>query len=107
MDLNEYQLHAQSTAGEECDSLLYLGCALSGESGEVCNKIKKITRDQQGKIFATNVDAIVHELGDVLWYVSVMAAKLGTSLEKVATLNLEKINKRLEHGTLHGSGDNR
>lgn len=107
MDLNEYQCQAHSTAGEECNTLMYLGLAICGEAGEVAEKIKKIIRDQNGNIFATDVEAITLELGDVLWYLSAMAAKLGVSLEKVATLNLDKINNRLENGTLHGSGDNR
>ena len=107
MEINDYQSRAHATAGGECDTLMYLGLALCGEAGEVAEKIKKIVRDQNGKIYHTDVDAITLELGDVLWYLSVMAAKLGVSLEKVASLNLDKINKRLEHGTLHGSGDNR
>lgn len=107
MQLNEYQLRAHTTAGKECEALQYLGLALCGEAGEVAEKIKKIIRDQNGKIYHTDVDAITLELGDVLWYLSVMAAKLGISLEKVAALNLDKINNRLKHGTLHGSGDNR
>lgn len=107
MQLNEYQLQAHTTAGEECETLQYLGLALCGEAGEVAEKIKKIIRDQNGKMYHTDVEAITLELGDVLWYLSVMATKLGVSLEKVAALNLDKINNRLEHGTLHGSGDNR
>lgn len=47
------------------------------------------------------------ELGDVLWYVSLLAAELGISLEEVGERNLEKLAQRQHSGTLNGSGDNR
>lgn len=50
---------------------------------------------------------IAKELGDVLWYLSVLANDLGYSLDEVAALNIEKIRSRNERGKLHGNGDNR
>lgn len=107
MQLNEYQNKALHTAGPECDTAMYLALAICGEAGEVAEKIKKIVRDQNGIIFGDDKDDIILELGDVLWYVTVMAARFGVPLEEVAALNLEKINRRLSNGTLHGNGDNR
>ena len=107
MTLNEYQKLTIDTADSNCDSIEYLALALCGEAGEVANKIKKILRDQDGAVFAPDCIALAHELGDVMWYLSVLAQKLGFTLSNIAEFNIEKINGRLERGTLHGSGDNR
>ena len=47
------------------------------------------------------------ELGDVLWYISVMSSYLGISLDDVANTNVEKLASRKARGVLKGSGDNR
>ena len=47
------------------------------------------------------------ELGDVLWYVSVLATYLDISLTDIADDNIAKLKSRKERGTLHGNGDDR
>ena len=47
------------------------------------------------------------ELGDVLWYVAVLAADLGLSLDDIASSNLAKLDSRRGRGELGGSGDRR
>ncbi|MDX8383980.1 MAG: MazG nucleotide pyrophosphohydrolase domain-containing protein, partial [Ghiorsea sp.] len=56
---------------------------------------------------AERLDSIVAELGDVLWYVAMVAKECGSSLEDIATSNLAKLKRRDERGTLQGSGDER
>lgn len=90
----------------ELMGVAYDGLGL-GEAGEVQGKIKKIIRDNGGEITAKAKDEIVKELGDCLWYIASMAQNLGTTLEYVATANIEKLEKRHLDGTVHGSGDNR
>lgn len=80
---------------------------LSGETGEVLEKFKKIIRDKNGKFDNDDVKEIVKELGDVLWYVSAISKYLGVTLEEVAINNLDKLNSRKNRGELKGSGDNR
>ena len=46
-------------------------------------------------------------LGDVLWYLSQLAADLDIRLEQVAEDNLEKLFSRQSRGKISGSGDNR
>lgn len=107
MTLNDYQIEALKTSIPSCESYTYLALALCGESGEVAEKVKKVLRDKNGQFYAPDLTAIALELGDVLWYLSVMAKRLGFTLEEIATLNLEKIKSRTDRGTLHGSGDSR
>lgn len=80
---------------------------LSGEAGEVAEKFKKIIRDRGGIITPSDIQDIVKELGDVLWYISAVADYLGVSLEKVASENLNKVLSRKARGQSRGSGDNR
>jgi len=81
-----------------------LGNGLTSEAGEVADKIKKLVRD--GVKDGYNL-ALAKELGDVLWYVSRMAQYLGYSLTDILKLNVNKLIKRVETQTLHGSGDDR
>jgi len=52
-------------------------------------------------------EAVAKELGDVLWYVSVLAKELDYDLESIAKANVEKLLSRQQRGVLTGSGDNR
>ena len=50
---------------------------------------------------------IAKELGDVLWYVAVLADYLDLSLDDIATANLAKLACRQGRGVLGGTGDDR
>jgi NTP pyrophosphatase (non-canonical NTP hydrolase) len=87
-------------------ALTYDGLGL-GEAGEVQGKIKKIIRDNGGIISEDNVNELVGEMGDTLWYLASMCDILGITLSEVADYNIEKLRSRIRRGTMHGSGDNR
>jgi NTP pyrophosphatase (non-canonical NTP hydrolase) len=80
---------------------------LSGETGEIAEKVKKIIRDDQGVITDEKRDQIAKEAGDVLWYLSQLATEIDYSLEDIAQMNLDKLASRAARGVLSGSGDNR
>lgn len=106
MSLNEYQQIALNTAICPHDhEIPYLALALNGEAGEVADKVKKVMRDKRDQFFAPDIQAIALELGDVLYYMALLAKALGHDLADIALMNIDKINGRLERGTLHGSGD--
>jgi len=72
-------------------------------------RFKKYIRD-------TNMDKITYwelqkslakELGDVLWYVAVLADELDLILKYIAEENIKKLASRQERGKISGSGDNR
>lgn len=93
MTLNEYQTLAQrtSTGKHRLDN----GClGLAGESGECCDILKK-HRFQGHEL---DVNHLIEELGDVMWYVAEAAAGIGVTLEDVAKRNVEKLERRYPSG---------
>lgn len=87
--------------------LLVSALGLAGEAGEVTEKFKKLVRDHDGVLTDELRNDIVKELGDVLWYVTSLGHLVGSDLETIARVNVEKRHSRLARGTTHGSGDNR
>lgn len=87
--------------------LSYLTLGLNGEAGEVAEHIKKYLRDDGACMPAEREDQIVKELGDALWYLSMLADELGFKLEDVAQKNVDKLADRAERGVIGGSGDER
>ena len=107
-DLDMYQQVAKQTAIYPREqAIIYQTLGLTGEAGEVANKVKKIIRDDGNKINESLVLEISAEIGDCLWYISVSADDIGCKLSDIANANLEKLANRKEKGTLHGSGDTR
>lgn len=104
-----YQEQSRKTYGEikTDDPIVYPTLGLVNEAGEVAGKIKKIFRDKAGVIDDADRDALKHELGDVLWYLTQICTNLGLTLEEVAEANLDKLFDRLERGKIQGDGDKR
>lgn len=71
IDLNVYQNQARSTAvylNKQNSEMIYPAMGLIGECGEVAEKIKKMIRDDDWEIPPERRQAILKELGDVMWY---------------------------------------
>lgn len=108
MTLDEYQKGARTTAiYPEESRIVYPTLGLTGESGEVADKVKKVIRDNGGQFSDERKHEIALELGDVMWYVASLAHDLGYSLEEVAQMNLDKLASRMKRDKIHGSGDER
>ncbi len=84
----------------------YASLGLASEAGEVAGKIKKYVRGDYPSIEPIR-DAIIDELGDVLWYVTALAIELDTTLDEIQNRNAQKLLARLEKNTIKGEGDNR
>jgi len=108
MLLNEYQKFARSTAlYPKVHGLVYCTLGLTGESGEVADKLKKVIRDHGGVLSVEAKEEIAKELGDVLWYLANLSSEVGYDLENLARLNMSKLKSRQERGVIQGEGDNR
>lgn len=109
MDFEEYQKQSRKTAiyPNRDNNFVYPTIGLSGEVGEVSEKVKKIIRDDNGVASEEKKLEVEKELGDVLWYISQLASEFGLSLDSIAEKNIEKLFSRLERGKIKGSGDNR
>ena len=107
-DLDMYQQVAKQTAIYPREqAIIYPTLGLTGEAGEVANKVKKIIRDGTIENHESLIQEISSEIGDCLWYISVLADDIGVKLSDIANGNLEKLANRKKKGTIHGSGDDR
>lgn len=108
MEFDDYQRAARATAVyARRHDVIYPALGLASEAGEVAGKIKKVLRDRGGDFAGSPTGPIRDELGDVLWYLAVLAADLGLSLDEIARENLDKLRSRQERGQIGGEGDRR
>jgi NTP pyrophosphatase (non-canonical NTP hydrolase) len=110
MQFNEYQNNAIKTAKYPKEyKIVYPALGLADETGETIGKIKKWLRgdDGVGKMTKERREALKFELGDVLWYLSILARDLGYDFDEIAKANIEKLSSRNKRGVIKGSGDYR
>jgi NTP pyrophosphatase (non-canonical NTP hydrolase) len=105
--LDEYQDQAIKFDKEIFFDSPYYFIGLGGEVGEVFEKYKRILRYRDKENIDKNEEKeqeimrdVAEELGDVLWYVALIAQRCKTSLSEVADMNITKLTKRQQEGTL-------
>jgi NTP pyrophosphatase (non-canonical NTP hydrolase) len=79
-ELNEANVARNDLLFKDIDnhwSLADWSNAIAGETGELCNKIKKVRRGEN-----IPKEDLEEELGDIVIYADLLAKKLDTSLEK-------------------------
>jgi NTP pyrophosphatase (non-canonical NTP hydrolase) len=111
MTFEEYQALARRTMNislneQEARTMIALG--LTGEAGECSELIKKHIFHKR----PLNLDDLRSELGDVLWYVAMLADACGLSLDEIAAANVEKLRGRYpacfgDQARLFETGDER
>ncbi len=97
MTFEEYQVLARrtmNTALNEQDARTMTALGLVGEAGECSELIKKHVFHNR----ALDRDELRAELGDVLWYVAMLADACGLSLQEIAAHNVEKLIQRYPEG---------
>lgn len=110
MKFDDYQKQALTTAkfsDEELKDIMHWVLGVTGEAGEIAEKVKKIIRDKNGVFTPEDKLELSKEIGDVLWYLATLSHQLGVPFSTVANGNLEKLKSRKERGVIGGSGDNR
>jgi NTP pyrophosphatase (non-canonical NTP hydrolase) len=111
MDMNKYQEQAKVTwllglNDDKLKALSYLMAGLAGEVGELSSLFAKGLRDGISDEMEYNYK-VEKELGDVLWFVAVIADEFNFTLDEVADTNIEKLKSRMNRNVLKGSGDDR
>lgn len=91
MRFKEYQELAVGTLGPDRNVLL-TALGVGGEAGEVLEIIKKGHRPGR----EVDVPHLHEELGDVLWYLAVLADYYDLDFDDIAAANIEKLRKRYE-----------
>ncbi|MED1478186.1 nucleoside triphosphate pyrophosphohydrolase family protein [Bacillus pseudomycoides] len=78
---------------------------LTGEAGEVADLVKKAIYHGHGFQPAHcpgeengNVHKLALELGDIMYYVGIMAHEMGYTLQDIAEMNIAKLAKRYPDG---------
>lgn len=94
--------------GEVCEKVAELTTLrMASHAGQAANQAKKILRDDDGELTEARKAAIGKEIGGVLWYCAALATDLGLNLGDIARENAAILADREERGTLRGDGDNR
>ena len=105
MTFEEFQeISAETAIYSKQWSMMYPALGLAGEAGEVCNKVKKIFRDEGGYLADEVREALAKELGDVLWYISALATDLDLNLDDIARGNRDKLESRHKRALLAAAG---
>lgn len=113
MTFDEYQEQALTTAhvsemhqGTLMEKTIWV-MGIAGEASEVLEKWKKIVAYKEGQITGEDLDLFKKELGDVVWYIAVLAQSLGLSFDEIMQLNVDKLKDRQKRNVIKGAGDTR
>jgi NTP pyrophosphatase (non-canonical NTP hydrolase) len=96
--VNEYQQEALKTKSDQfhftplpqhCD-LLHAAIGISTEGGELLDALKKAI------FYGKPLDSInlKEEVGDLMWYIALACHALGTTIDEVCIMNLNKLRAR-------------
>ena len=93
MTLNDYQAAALRTAPQGTSpyhDLVHGAMGVATEAGELLDVVKK-HHAYNKEIDHANLR---EEIGDVLWYLALLARSLGTDLDSIAAINVAKLRTR-------------
>jgi hypothetical protein len=100
--LGEFEL---SESDGVFDRLSYPSLELIGESSEVAEAVLDLLN---GDSVADNqILPILKESGDVLYPLASIASELGVEFDRVAGMNVKKLESRKDRGVLNGTGGDR
>ena len=100
MKLQIYQTTAAKTSAfydappKDIQRIIIATLGLNGEAGEFTENIKHWL----GHKHILDIDNVLEELGDLMWYISELATAFGISLEDILAHNLHKLAERYPAG---------
>ena len=93
-----YGIGSEGSLVKVCSKrLLEAVMGLNGEAGECQEIVKKAMFHGH----SLDVEALLLEAGDVLWYLTELCNELGISVDTIAKLNLQKLKNRYPDGFTH------
>ncbi|AOV60990.1 pyrophosphatase [Synechococcus phage S-CAM22] len=92
-----YRIQELEGQGFPSERLLTASVGMCAEAGEFTEVVKKIVF--QGKpVTEDNLFHLKRELGDIMWYVMQACMGLGTDLNEIIEMNVEKLASRYPDG---------
>ena len=92
-----YRVQELEGQGFPTERLLTASVGMCAEAGEFTEVVKKIVF--QGKpVNEENLFHLKRELGDIMWYVAQACIGLGTSLDEIMEMNVDKLKARYPGG---------
>jgi NTP pyrophosphatase (non-canonical NTP hydrolase) len=100
----EYQLFCESNAQylNVGNNLIYPILGLCARTGSLADKINKIQKDG-----GFDRDAMISEIGEVLWFLSTVSSEMGLNLSDIAKKNIEKLSSKRRSGASYGLGEDK
>jgi len=97
--LNRQRSDRWHPAGLNSWSLSDWAVALSGETGELCNVIKKLNRSRDGLVGNNASDSelraqLADEIADVFCYLDLIAQAAGVELDEAVRIKFNKVSDR-------------
>lgn len=77
------------------EELLYLALATNSEAGEMADEIKKLIRDDNGELSEERKLKIQKEMGDCLFYMAILATKLGFNFHTAPLAEMVKLDEMI------------
>lgn len=104
-----YEQFVKDTAkfGLDSSNLIHFTLGLGEEAGEALGKVKRIIRDDGGKLTPERRKELLKEIGDNHYYGTCLVLVLDSNWDEVEKISMEKITDRISRGVLQGEGDNR
>lgn len=91
--------HALDTAlgdplAHQKEAMTNLALGIAGEAGEIVDLVKKVVYHGH----EIDKEKFRGELGDLMWYIARMTARVGLTLEEVTQGNIDKLKRRYPEG---------
>lgn len=97
MDASIYQREAMRTKDQSSSGVEQFKCSalgIAGESGEICELVKKLLYHHK----MMSKQQLVQEMGDLLWYIALMADAIEVDLSEIMSININKLRLRYPNG---------
>jgi len=96
MDIAEYtkEVHRTCDLQDQRELLTLTALGIAGEAGEIVDLIKKVLYHAH----QLDTSALCKEIGDLLWYMTLLCETAGFTLDDVMQANVEKLRQRYPQG---------